>query len=154
MTLQDPYYTEMLKPDNTIATIQANDFVDHEINATMITARYEADEWNRYDGLDEFLNFKAEILRDENRHDISSDKAFYQNDIVKFTGNVTYKDNKDLKFVSEEVMYNTKTKIANSDEPFVMTQNNDKIVGKSIIYDTNLKRTYARGIEAWVQQKR
>ncbi|QKG28961.1 LPS export ABC transporter periplasmic protein LptC [Campylobacter sp. RM16187] len=154
MTLQDPYYSEILKPDNSIATIGMNDVVDYEINATIVSAKYEADEWNRYKNMDEFLNFRADVLRDDTYHSVISDKAFYQDDTIKLKGNVRYLNSENLKFVSEEADYNTKTKIASSSMPFVMTKNEDKIVGNSLVYDANLKRTYAKGIQAWVQEKR
>lgn len=154
MTLQDPYYSELLKPDNTIASMQINDAIDHELNATVISARYETDEWNRYKNMDEFVKFRAEILRDDNLHNISSQKAFYQDDELKFAGDVRYINSENLKFTSQEVIYDTKTKVARSDVPFIMTQNGDKIIGNSLIYDTIEKKTYAKGIEAWVQEKR
>ncbi|MDO5045880.1 LPS export ABC transporter periplasmic protein LptC [Campylobacter sp.] len=154
LTIQDPYYSELVKPDNSVASIKINDVIDYEINASIISGRYEADEWNRYSDRDEFLGFKAEILKDNKEHNLTSQKVFYKNDKLKFKENVNYVNNEGLKFVSDEVIYDIKTKIARSDVPFVMTQNQDKIEGDGGVYDTNMKKTYIRGIRAWVEEKR
>ncbi|WP_172201851.1 LPS export ABC transporter periplasmic protein LptC [Campylobacter sp. RM16188] len=154
LTIQDPYHAQSIKPDNSIASMKINDVIDYELNSTIINARYEADEWNRYSDKDEFLSFKAEIIKDNKEHNLTSDKAFYQNDTIKFKGNVDYISSDGLKFVSDEVVYDIKSKLAVSDTSFVMTQNGDKVVGDALVYDTNLKRTYVKGIRAWIEEKR
>lgn len=154
LTIQDPYYSQSIKPDNSIASIKINDVIDYELNSTTVKGRYEADEWNRYSDRDEFLSFKAEVIKDSKEHNLSSDKAFYQSDTLKFKGNVDYLSSDGLKFVSDEVIYDIKGKIVVSDTSFVMTQNSDKVTGDALVYDTRLKRTYIKGIRAWVEEKR
>lgn len=150
----DPYFAENFKKDLSVANMQANDIVDYEINATMISARYEADELNRYNKEDEFLMFKSEILRGNLLHFLSSDKAKIQGDNIKFIHNVVYDNNDSLNFQSDEVVYNQKTKIAISKKDFIMTQNSDKIIGKSLEYDLKNKQTKIKGIKAWIEQER
>ena len=84
LAAQDPYLANVLKVDTKISNMQVNDVVDYEINSTKISGVYEADELNRYSDRDEFLDFKAKILRGNLRHFLSSDKAISQNDEIIF----------------------------------------------------------------------
>ena len=59
-----------------------------------------------------------------------------------------------LTFASEEVIYSTATKVATSDSPFTMTQNEDKIVGKALVYDFELKKAYIKKAFALIEQDR
>ncbi|MCD8213028.1 MAG: LPS export ABC transporter periplasmic protein LptC [Campylobacter sp.] len=152
LALQDPYFAEQFKQDLNVSSMQANDVLDYEMNASAISAIYEADEVNRYSDKDEFLKFKAQILRGNLKHDISSDKVILRGDNVKFVGNARYDNNNSLKFFSEEVIYNTKTKIARSDSDFVMTKNTDKATGESGTYDLVRKQTRIKGLKAWIEQ--
>ncbi|EAU00776.1 LPS export ABC transporter periplasmic protein LptC [Campylobacter curvus] len=154
LALQDPYFAEQFKQDINVSNMQANDVLDYEMNASGINAVYEADEVNRYSSEDEFLKFKAEILRSGLKHILSSDKAISQGDDVRFLGNVKYDNNDSLSFTSNEVIYNTKTKIARSDGSFVVTQNSDKATGESGSYDLAKKQTHIKGLKAWIEQQR
>ena len=63
LAAQDPYLANVLKIDTKISNMQINDVIDYEINSTKISGVYEADELNRYNDKDEFLSFKAKIVR-------------------------------------------------------------------------------------------
>lgn len=154
LSMQEPYENHTLKPDASIAGMMINDVIDYEINKEMIKARYEADEWNRYQDRDEILKFKTEFIRDGLEHNASSDKVVHKNDVLNFNGNFRYTNAKGLKFASEEVIYDLKAKIASSSTPFVLFDGSSKVMGDSIIYDTIMKTTYAKGIRAWIEEKR
>ena len=87
LAAQDPYLANVLKIDTKISNMQINDVIDYEINSTKISGVYEADELNRYNDKDEFLSFKAKILRGNLKHFLSSDKAISQNDEIIFQKN-------------------------------------------------------------------
>ena len=150
----DPYFAEQFKVDAKQANTKAFGVVDREINATTVSAVYEASEVNRFDYFDEFLNFKGEILRGNQKHDISSNKAILDGEILKFVGDARYENNESLNFSSQEIIYNTKSKVVASDVPFIMTQNGDKITGESGSYDLDKKQTQAKGLKAWIEQGR
>jgi len=153
LAAQDPYLANVLKVDTKISNMQVNDVVDYEINSTKISGIYEADELNRYSDRDEFLDFKARILRGNLRHFLSSDKAISQNDEIIFQKNANYENNDSLKFKSDEVIYNTKTKIVRSEANFTITRNGDKALGDSGSYDLGKKQTQIKGLRAWVEEK-
>lgn len=127
---------------------------DHEINATAIAGIYEADEVNRYKDRDEFLKFKAQILRGNLIHNISADKAVSRGDQVSFINEVRYENNQSLHFFSQRVDYDSKSKIAVSPVPFVMMQNSDKAIGQSGQYDIDKKQTQIKGLQTWIEQER
>ena len=58
-----------------------------------------------------------------------------------------------LKFKSDEVIYNTKTKIVRSEANFTITRNGDKALGDSGSYDLGKKQTQIKGLRAWVEEK-
>lgn len=154
LALQDPYYAELFKEQKGQANMQMNDLVDYEINSTTVSARLEADEWNRYTNKDEFLNFKANVLRGNLEHNVTSKKAIYSNSVAKFQEDANYINSDGIKLVSDEIIYDEKKQAIRSDVNFTITQNSDIIVGKSAVYDLNSKQTRATGVRANIQQDR
>ena len=98
-------------------------------------------------------NARAKILRGNLKHFLSSDKAISQNDEIIFQKNANYENNDSLKFKSDEVIYNTKTKIVRSEANFTITRNGDKALGDSGSYDLGKKQTQIKGLRAWVEEK-
>ena len=150
LAAQDPYLANVLKIDTKISNMQINDVIDYEINSTKISGVYEADELNRYNDKDEFLSFKAKILRGNLKHFLSSDKAISQNDEIIFQKNANYENNDSLRFISDEVIYGTK--IVRSEANFTLIRNNDKALGESGSYDLGKKQTQVKGLRAWVEE--
>lgn len=150
----DPYISEVLKEDLSVSNIQILKVTDYEMNASVISGIYVASEANRYKDRDEFLNFKAQILRAKQEHNLSADRAILMGDIIKFSKNARYENNESLSFVSDEIEYDTKRKIAVSNVPFVIMQNSDKTTGQSGSYDLNKKQTRIKGLKGWIEQQR
>ena len=63
LAIEEPYYSELLNGGEVSANMQMNAVTDYEMNATTISARYEADTWNRYPEFDELVKFRAEIFK-------------------------------------------------------------------------------------------
>ena len=59
-----------------------------------------------------------------------------------------------MTFVAEEVVYSTATKVATTQKPFMMTQNEDKVVGKALVYDFELKKAYIKKAFAMIEQNK
>ncbi|MFL1706346.1 LPS export ABC transporter periplasmic protein LptC [Campylobacter sp. MOP7] len=154
LTIQDPYHSDFLKPDKNIANMRMGNVVDYEINSTLISGRYEAQSWNRYSDRDEFVMFKAQILKDDLEHNLSSINAMHKSNVFLFKNNVNYINSDRVNFKSEEAKYDINKKILSSTVPFVITQNSDKITGNNVTYDVNSKKIYAKGIKAWIEEKR
>ena len=154
LAIEEPYYSELLNGGEVSANMQMNAVTDYEMNATTISARYEADTWNRYPEFDELVKFRAEIFKGNKKHNVSSNKAFYNGGRIILQGDVHYANNENLTFVSEEVVYSTATKVATTQKPFMMTQNEDKVVGKALVYDFELKKAYIKKAFAMIEQNK
>lgn len=154
LAIEEPYYSELLKGGEVSADMQMNAVTDYEINATTVNARYEADTWNRYAEFDEFIKFRAEIFKDNKEHNVSADKAFYNGGRIKFKGNAKYANSEKLTFFSDEVVYSTATKVAATETPFTMMRDEDKVVGKALVYDFELKKAYIKKAFALIEQDR
>ena len=154
LAIEEPYYSELLKGGEVTTNMHMNAVTDYEMNATVVNARYEADTWNRYSEFDEFIKFRAEIFKDNIEHNVSSDKAFYNGGRIILKGNARYVNNENLAFFSDEVIYSTATKVATTQTPFTLTKNEDKIVGKALVYDFELKKAYIKKAFALIEQDR
>lgn len=151
LSLQNPYENDLFKRDINLANMQMKGIVDYEVSEK-VSLKLSADTATRYSKKDEFENFKAEMVDDIN-HTLTSQKAQIIGDNIKFYQNAKYQNSDGLNYKSEEILYNTKKKIAKSNVPFEMTQNSDKITGKSIEYDLQKKQSKAKGVNGWFVSK-
>ncbi|MBR6953111.1 MAG: LPS export ABC transporter periplasmic protein LptC [Campylobacter sp.] len=148
LSLQDPYLTEAFKKDNTIANMEMIGINDYEIGEK-INLQISAKSGTRYKDYDEFNEFSG-IQKDENStHILRSNIAIRKDDELIFKGNANYQNSDNINYNSEEIIYNTNSKIVSSNVPFVMWQGYDSVSGDSIKYDINKKQTSAKGIKAW-----
>lgn len=152
LSVQSPYLSDDFKRDLSIANMEMNNIIDYEVSQS-VTGKFTSDKGTRYNDRDEFENFYGQIFEKDTNHTLKSNKARYKKDIVTFSGKATYTNTDDLNYISEEIIYNLKTKVAQSDKPFVMTQNNDKITGKNLKHILATKQTFAKGVHAWIQTK-
>ncbi|MGG7047661.1 MULTISPECIES: LPS export ABC transporter periplasmic protein LptC [unclassified Campylobacter] len=150
----DPYFAEQFKQDLRVSNMQANEVIDYEVNATNVIAIYEADEINRYSNKDEALKFRSTSLRSDQTHFLSSDKAILEKNLIKFQKNAKYENNESMKFLSQEIIYDTKSKILSSEVPFEMFHGVDRAIGKSVVYNTQNKQMQAKEIKAWVKHQK
>ena len=148
LSLQDPYLTEAFKKDNTIANMEMIGINDYEIGKK-INLQIIAKSGTRYKNYDEFRDFNGTHLDVDLNHTLSSKTAIRKGDTLTFKGDANYHNSDNINYTSQEIIYNTKKKIVKSDSDFVMWQGEDKVSGKSIVYDINKKQTNAKGIHAW-----
>ena len=53
-----------------------------------------------------------------------------------------------------KIVYSTATKVAATETPFTMTRDEDKVVGKALVYDFELKKAYIKKAFALIEQDR
>lgn len=70
---------------------------------------------------------------------IRSDHIVYENDILKLNGNVHYVREDGLEFRSDEGKYNTNSAVVQTQGPFIITQNANRIDGEKLNYNTEQK---------------
>lgn len=148
LSLQSPYLSELFDHNVSVANMQMNGVVDYEVEEKII-GKYRADSVIRYKNSDNFVNFSGFFVDDLN-HTLSSKEVIKKGDILLFKKEAKYHNSDDLNYVSDEIIYNAKSKILESKVPFVMTQKSDKITGQSVRYDMNKKQTNVKGVRGWV----
>ncbi|ASM40650.1 LPS export ABC transporter periplasmic protein LptC [Campylobacter sp. RM12327] len=153
IAFQSPYLKQISKIEVGIASMQMNGIKNYEINSSGINGLYEATKALRINDDDYFYDFKGKILRDDTVHNLRSDEGIYKKDEVIFKKNAFYENSNNLNFSSQEIIYDIKSGIVKSDVDFVATQNKDKIIGKSVKYDTKNKQIYAKGVHSWINLK-
>jgi LPS export ABC transporter protein LptC len=84
---------------------------------------------------------------------IRSDNIKYKNDILELTGNVHYIRADGLEFRSDEGKYNSKSSIAQTEGPFIITQNGNRIDGNTLNYNTEQKTVSANQVRGSYQLK-
>ena len=75
-----------------------------------------------------------------------SDFALYQGDNVNLEGNVHYQRADGLAFMSEEAYYNQKRGVAKTKGPFTLVQNQDKMQGTGLYYNSNNGKIRAKKV--------
>ncbi|MDK8323621.1 MAG: LPS export ABC transporter periplasmic protein LptC [Campylobacter ureolyticus] len=153
LSVQTPYFSDFFKNEIDLAQTEIFDIADYEVTEEKIIAKYEADKGVKYKDKDEFENFKGLILNKDTNHTLSSKKAIHKDDIIEFLGNAEYKNSDEINYISDEIFYNTKTKIATSNKPFILWQNENNVTGLNLMYDLNTKQTFATGVNGWFIRK-
>lgn len=151
IAFQSPYLSQISKIDVNIADMQMNGIKNYEINVNGTNGYYEAKNALRIGEGDYFYEFKGKFYRGDNTiHNLRSDEGIYKKNEIIFKKNAFYENSDNLDFSSQEIIYDIKNATLRSDTDFVATQNKDKIIGKSVKYDTKNKQIYAKGVHSWV----
>ncbi len=138
--------------DIKLADAIAGEVVSYEINATGVGARFEADSGVRYDGYDLFEGFSGVVLRDGERHEISSKNAKIEDRNITLFGDAIYHNKTSgLKYKSDELSYKTDSGIISSDGDFTAIQGENVVSGKGIKYDTRTKKGSSGRIKGWFE---
>lgn len=146
LAVQTPYLGDFFKQELNVASLEMDNIIDYEVNSQIIVGRYEADKGIRYSDKDEFMNFVGYVISKDNNHTLSSDIAIYQGDEIKFINNAKYYNSDAFNYISDEIIYNTVTKIAVSNKPFVLWQYENNVTGLTIKHDLNTQQTFATGV--------
>lgn len=146
LSVQTPYFSDFFKNELNLAETEMSKIVDYEVTNEKINARYKAQKGIRYKDKDEFENFKGLVLGNDTNHTLSSKKAIYKGEIIEFLDDAKYKNSDEINYISDEIIYNTKTKIATSNKPFILWQNENNVTGLTLKYDLNTKQTFATGV--------
>lgn len=131
------------------------DFTDisfENIQSYLITkesceAKLEASKVLKYKDYAKIYDIKTEFTRQDRQNNIKANYALLKGDIIHLTGAVHYEDNASLVINSEDLVYNTKTKIVTIDLPFTLTSDGGNVKGNNLIYDQNSGTIKAKDIK-------
>ncbi len=154
LMLQTPYSANIYKNELKVANMQASNVVSYELNSTLVYGRYEASDVTRYETYDLLNSFSGLFLRGDYTHSLSSKLAILKDDNITLKNSAIHRNLiTGLRYDSEEIVYDSKAKIINSNVPFKITQNADTIVGQSVIYDMMDNTIYAQKVKGWFYEK-
>ncbi len=131
------------------------DFTDisfENIHSYLITkegceAKLEASKVLKYKDHAKIYDIKTEFTRKNRQNNIKAKQATLRGDIIHLTGAVNYEDNASLVINSEDLVYNTKTKIVTIDVPFILTSDSGNVKGNNLVYDQNSGTIKAKDIK-------
>ena len=99
---------------------------------------------NRYEILD--INFTDKTKNYLQK--MSADFGNYQDDVVNLVGDVRYKREDGLAFMSEEATYEQKRSTASTKGEFVIVQGSDWVRGRALVYNSAAGTAKAKDIHA------
>ena len=82
---------------------------------------------------------------------MKANNGLYKNDIVDLEGDVVYTREDGLEFITEKIVYNKKTGVANTNKEFIMLRDDNKVVGTSLIYNNILRKSTVTDVVAKYQ---
>lgn len=149
--VQNPYIATLSRANLEIADMQMRDVSDYEITQSGINSNYRAKIWQKFGDKNDFLDFYGVVLDRNYTHEISSKNGYLKDNILLLSKNAVYKNDKNITFSSDEIIFDMKSKIVRSKVPFIATLNDNNISGKIISYDTKNGIIRAKFVDAWLK---
>jgi len=141
-----------INPKSQVATsvkgdkeIAFENFSFYDIKEAKPSERISASKMVKYE---KYIALENIDLQDESGYRIVSQKAIYENDSVQMEQGVTLLRNDGLKFLTNSLNYNLKTKDIKSVKPFILEFNASTIQGENLALNMNSKIITADNIEA------
>lgn len=139
------------KETGEIPKIELYGFTLYEISYRGIDHRLEGKEGKKFDDYYTITSAKFSDNTPKFLHTIQSDHAYYRDDFLKLGGNLHYLRNDGLAFKTENGTYDTKKKVIETHQPFMITYENSRIDGKNIRYDVDQQSIIANKIQVKYQ---
>ncbi len=112
-----------------------------------LRAKLEASKVLKYKEHAKIYDIKTEFTHKNRQNNIKANEALLKGDTIHLLGDVNYEDNASLEIKSEDLLYNTKTKIVTIDVPFRLTSQSGNVVGTNLIYDQKNGTIKAKNIK-------
>ena len=154
LVYQKPYNIEQSKSNKNKPNIEVVDMTNYSLTQQGINHVVKATKVLRFSSYDEFYNIDAvRKAKDNLLEKMEADKGTLVKDDLKFSGNVHYKNSNNVKFSSQQVAYNLKTKVFKSDTNFILEDNRSITYGTSMVYKTIEGKIYANNIKSKIEVK-
>ena len=137
LSTKEPKNFKVSKEDINYSTIEFKGLQGCSISDEGISERIVATKALKFKTHDELYDLNTTFHKEGVAHTIRAKHARYQNTLLFLDGNVTYENNQSLQIKSEELEYNTKTKIVTSPSAFKLTSDKGTMMGDSFEYDMN-----------------
>ena len=150
---QKPYDVNLSKGSTNTPNIEMFSVTNYSITKDGISHIVNATKVLRFVDHDEFYNIDA-IRKSKNDflENVKADSGKLVKDDFHLKGNVRYRNSDNVKFKSEKVNYNLKTKIVKTDVNFILEDNRTVTHGTSLIYKTIEGKIYADNIKSTIEE--
>jgi len=139
------------KKNGEIPKIELESFVVYEIGSYGIERFFEGEEGKRFDDRYEISSAKFSNNSKTLFESIRSDNALYKGDLITLTGNVHYLRADGMEFRSDEGTFDQKNSIIRTSGPFVLTQNQNRVDGTKLYYNTEQESVSADAVRGSYQ---
>ncbi len=151
---QKPYNIQLSDGSKNEPNVEMVGVTNYSITKDGISHIIEATKVLRFIGHDEFYDIDAVRKSKETLLErMKADSGRLQKDDLNFVGNVRYKNSDNVKFKSQRVDYNLKTKVAKTDVEFTLEDNRTISHGTSLVYNTTEGKIYANNIKSTIEEE-
>ncbi len=107
-----------------------------------------------YNDRNELYKVDANLYNSSHIDTIKADKAIQKDEIVHLYSDISYESNNTMLLKSDELLYNTKTKIAKSLAPFSLNHKNMNAKGSSFVFDTLQNILHAKYVTLTLEEEK
>ncbi len=135
LSTKEPKILKAATEDVIYSTIEFTGLQGCTLDAQGISQQITASKALKFKTHDELYDLNSTFHQNGIVHTLVAARANYKNDLLHLQGDVLYENNQTLRIKSEELEYNTKTKIAQSSSPFKLSSDKGDMQGDSFVYD-------------------
>lgn len=134
--------------EKDIPLLELENFTLYELNTSTLTSTMQAKRGLRYKNHYEAYNVSFKNKSSKLEQTINGNKAFYDTITLILSGDVHYKREDGLNFLSQYGKYSKKTKIFETNSSYLSYRDKDTIIGDSLSYDTQRQLSKSKNIKA------
>jgi len=154
LIFQKPYDIQVSQTSKSEPSIEMFDVVNYSISEDGILHIAKATKVSRFLEYDKFYNIDSvRRSKDNFFENLKADSAKLKKDNLSFEGSVFYKNSNSVKFRTEKIDYNLKTRVAKTDVDFILEDNRTVTHGASLVYNTIESKIYATNIKLTVEEE-
>ena len=146
--MQDLYSIQIKPLSVDFKSIEAKNINAFDLNSSLVSSFYEADDWVRFEDKDSFS--KVNIFSLE--QNLSSNELLMQDDNISLKGNVFYTDVNGTRIRADEIFYVKDLKILHTDTNFTAYKDSNILLGNSLVYDLLNRQIKIEGIKLWLNK--
>lgn len=135
LSTKEPKELQVTKEDINFSTIEFSGVQGSSIDKDGISQTIIASKVLKFKTHDELYDINTSFQKKGLVHTLLSQKAHYHDNILRLSKKVQYENNQSMQIKSEELEYNTKTKIVKSPSSFEMTSPKGVALGDAFVYD-------------------
>jgi hypothetical protein len=134
-----------------VPKFELESFIIYEISTLGIDRFFEGEHGKRFENRYEVSSAKFSNNSKSLFESISANNALYKDDVISLNGNVYYEREDGLRFRSDEGKYDTPNSLVTTRGNFVITQNNNRVNGTQLQFNTKSHTVSANAVSGTYQ---